>query len=320
MPGVFAIPCEREAFSLVPRKSEGFGLFYRSTDRPDGKLDFRSKWVSKLDVEKRLKIAEEENRSNPIFLMSTCILDGTVTPADFQKDFNEATHRQWYSHKTKHTGLNQLVLCLMNGMWIWCSKSYPAGKYPDLAIHKKEVNDLVKGLKVNREFVLVDLAWNSQEVCKQQLFVFGHKKPRGGELNEEQKKQNDVLGHFRGRIERTFASLKQTFKFTAKRYHGDVTLYNHHFSCCLALHNAARFQENFIKFEKCERDIFASVDDRYVEPECDRRASTGVVDPAEMTDMDASNIFFKHSRSEFPLRISPPPMSAKKAIRNTPLP
>jgi hypothetical protein len=69
-----------------------------------------------LDVEKRLEIAKNNVGDNPLFQFGTCILDGTITPVDFDRSVEGFSHEQWFSYKTKHTGMNQLVCALSNAI------------------------------------------------------------------------------------------------------------------------------------------------------------------------------------------------------------
>jgi hypothetical protein len=86
----------------------------------------------------------------------------------------------------------------MNGWWCYAGDSYPAGKYPDISVHKIEYKDLIKSMKKKDDCVLVDLGWSSREIKEQGIFLFGHKKPRGGKLTHSQIDENNVLGYFRG--------------------------------------------------------------------------------------------------------------------------
>ena len=44
-------------------------------------------------------------------------------------------------------------------------------------------------------------AWASSDMKSSNIFIWGHKKPKRQELSDEQLKENDVVGYFRGKIQ-----------------------------------------------------------------------------------------------------------------------
>ena len=91
-------------------------------------------------------------------------------------------------------------MCLRNGFWCWLSNSYPAAKYPDIVITRHEIKKVRETIKSN-EFILVDKAWASNDMKSSNIFIYGHKKPKGQELSDDQLKENEVVGYFRDKIQ-----------------------------------------------------------------------------------------------------------------------
>jgi hypothetical protein len=81
-----------------------------------------------------------------------------------------------------------------------------------------EVSSITKGLKKGKEFCLVDLAWNSDDVAKSGYFIFGHKKSKGGSLSEHQLRENDVLGYFRGIFFVRYSFFQSYFEFSDTKF------------------------------------------------------------------------------------------------------
>jgi len=86
---------------------------------------------------------------------------------------------------------------------MWLSHTYPAGKFQDITITKKEWNSLKRGFR-SVEHCLADRAWSNESLGDQTFLVSGHIKPKKRELTEQQVAENDVLGHFRGILKKTY--------------------------------------------------------------------------------------------------------------------
>jgi len=85
---------------------------------------------------------------------------------------------------------------LQNGFWCYVGESYPAGKWPDISITKREYPEIKKRIR-HTERRLVDLGWSS-EMANTEFFIFGHKKTKNTNLEDWQIAENKVLGHYRG--------------------------------------------------------------------------------------------------------------------------
>lgn len=102
-------------------------------------------------------------------------------------------------------------MCLANGWWCWVSQSCVASTH-DLTIHRSNVREITAGLKRDREYCLVDLAWKADDIEQARYFIVPHKKPPRGQLTQFQQEENEVIASFRSKfysIRTTICSLTQ---------------------------------------------------------------------------------------------------------------
>jgi len=207
----------------------------------------------------------------------------------------DASKRDWRSFKLRRWSLNTLALRLQNG-WAWCSDSYPAGKYADLSITWREFGNLKRGFKKD-EHVLVDRGWHGDRVHETELLVVGFKKPIGGELEEWQQNENDVLGHFRGLIENDFGDLKNHFKVLQTPYTGDPKYFNLHFRIMLALHNLKRLG-NVLPREQSTYSFSSGQEDRVLMSTHEMYASARIdADITSYKDLPENSSFRRLAKS-----------------------
>jgi hypothetical protein len=119
--------------------------------------------------------------------------------------------KQWYSgKKKKHTIKTQLIVNKANGQII-CT-AHACGKTHDFKLYEESIGSAVGDeIKVEGDSGyqgILKLHKNSQTP---------HKKPRGGELTDEQKSENKAFASKRMLVENIIAKVK-VFKITSNKY------------------------------------------------------------------------------------------------------
>jgi DDE superfamily endonuclease len=136
-------------------------------------------------------------------------LDGTLIHTDRVAMKGPNSADLWWSGKHKHHGGNIQVLSHPDGFPCWASDVRP-GREHDTTCAKK-ARDLVPALEFyEAEYqmpTLTDLGY----VSLSSAIRHPHKKPKGGELTEEQTTYNKVIRAVHAPSERANALLKETF-------------------------------------------------------------------------------------------------------------
>ena len=104
--------------------------------------------------------------------------------------------------------MNTIVVQLMNGYWIACSKSLPALLFPDSKLMKDFFPEF-KAIKHKRDFGITDRKFKKY---REEGFVQGHCKPRHKVLPPSKRKENEKLIEIRKPIEDDFGLLKNRFQ------------------------------------------------------------------------------------------------------------
>ncbi|HEV2636325.1 MAG TPA: transposase family protein [Actinocrinis sp.] len=136
-------------------------------------------------------------------------LDGTLIHTDRLAVKGPNSADLWWSGKHKCHGGNIQVLCLPDGFPIWVSEVRP-GREHDTTCAKAAAGLLpaLEALEAeHRTPTLTDLGYLNLSPA----IRHPHKKPKGGELTEEQKAYNAVIRGVHGIGERANALLKETF-------------------------------------------------------------------------------------------------------------
>ena len=130
------------------------------------------------------------------------IIDGTERPICRPKDKEE--QKQNYSGKKKrHTSKNLAAVAKNKRILVLTPSS--KGKIHDKKIHDQE--DIIGGIP-DEIPVLADLGFQGVQKQYENIHL-PHKKPKGGELTQEQKKENTELAKQRVVCENAFAGVKR---------------------------------------------------------------------------------------------------------------
>jgi len=174
-------------------------------------------WRTLSIVEAFMDEIKFENR-----LKSAIFMDGPDAYCSMHTDSSDfminrpsdsAEAKKHYTYKRRKFAMRYAIAVAANtGDVCWLSSGHPAGSISDLNINRRE--GLVEGLQFF-ERVGADGAY----LCRRDpMYKCPHRKPRGGELTEQQIRENDAFGNYRSIVENVFARVKQFACMTRWRH------------------------------------------------------------------------------------------------------
>lgn len=137
------------------------------------------------------------------------IVDATEQPTQRPKD--EATQKMYYSGKKKRHTLKTQIVVAPDGELMAVSQTVPGSRHD-----KKVYDESGVGDKLNDDEAMMGDS-GFQGIQHQHRAVLPHKKPKGGELTQEQKDHNRRMSQIRVVVEHTIAQIK-IFRVTAAIY------------------------------------------------------------------------------------------------------
>lgn len=149
----------------------------------------------------------------------TAIVDATEQPTQRPQDPDE--QKKYYSGKKKRHTLKTQVVVGPDGELMGYSATVPGAKHDKPLYDESGVSDRLD----DDEAMMGDKGY--QGIQKDSLAILPDKKPKGGELTDEQKVRNRRISHYRIVVENTICQLK-TFRVLAHVYrharesHSDV--------------------------------------------------------------------------------------------------
>ncbi|MED7829063.1 HARBI1 family protein, partial [Streptomyces chiangmaiensis] len=136
-------------------------------------------------------------------------LDGTVIRTDRVAAAGPNKADLWWSGKHKHHGGNVQVIAAPDGWPLWVSPVRPGREHDTTCARAHGLIDALNRLAATLGIpTLTDLGYENAA----DSFRHPIKKPKGGELTEEQRTFNAVIRGIHGVAERANALLKVTFK------------------------------------------------------------------------------------------------------------
>ena len=135
------------------------------------------------------------------------IIDCTEQPV--QRPGDDATQRAHYSGKKKRHTLKTELIVTKDGRIASVSPSHP-GSHHDIRV-RREGPALPEGVRAYG-----DSAYQGYDK-EHKAIDYPYKKPRGGELDEEQKSYNSGLSRFRVRVEHKIGQVKR-FRIVSERF------------------------------------------------------------------------------------------------------
>jgi len=141
------------------------------------------------------------------------LIDATEQPIERPKKGQKA----FYSGKKKRHTVKTEIRAKLKGRITHVSKTRP-GSVHDFALHKKET-PLPPGARA-----YVDLGYQGLDKVHKQTEV-PYKKPKGGELDKDEKLYNRALSRIRIKIENVLAEIKR-FRILSDRYRNKGRRYN----------------------------------------------------------------------------------------------
>jgi hypothetical protein len=169
------------------------------------KQDMCSKWLHVLlpIIEKSLRLYQAERQmhrlGNRLSENETVIAD--CTERSVQRDSNDQEH--FYSGKKKRHTIKNLLLTNMLGIVVFLGPTVEGKK------HDKKIADEQGLAKLEQVRMLLDLGFQGLAIDQSSSKVMPHKKPRNGELSEQQKKENYGVSSVRVRVEHAIGGVKR---------------------------------------------------------------------------------------------------------------
>jgi hypothetical protein len=148
--------------------------------------------------------------------LESLIIDATENQIERPKH----NQKPYYSGKKKRQTIKTEIRVTMEGKILHVSESVP-GSVHDFALLKR-------GEKIPKETrVYVDSGYQGiQDIHRESEYPY--KKPRKGELTDEEKEYNTVLSRFRVKVENVLGDIK-TFRIISDRYRNKLKRFNEKF-------------------------------------------------------------------------------------------
>ena len=147
-----------------------------------------------------------------------------------QRPTDEGEQKDNYSGKKKHHTLKKLIISLFCGYIVFSSHHFSG------SVSDKKVADLEEIKFLIDTFLWTDLGFLGYWSPNIQV-VIPHKKPKGGELTDEQKSENQIIASYRIRNEHAIGGMKRCrIMKDVIRIH-DAEKRDTVFSCCAGIHN-----------------------------------------------------------------------------------
>jgi len=155
------------------------------------------------------------------------IVDGTDVRCWLRRARGEI-RKHWYSYKHKGSSFRIQVAIDLDGHFVWMGEALPA------AIHDKtalEASDFEANLAPG-EHVLADKGYIGINYA-----ICPFKKPRNGQLNENQRLWNQFVNRYRAPIETRFGILKNRFAIVREVFRHQKSLFRSFMGLVMALSN-----------------------------------------------------------------------------------
>lgn len=140
-------------------------------------------------------------------------------PCDYDKQ------RASYSWKHRCTEQKATIIADLEEAMIHFVGQLHEGSVHDKTMFERDFRRAKKQLSENKFFV--DLAYQAVKVfCSQARFILPYKKPKGGELSQDQKRYNRMISPLRVRIEHAIRGFKRYGMFSQRNRTKDLSFFN----------------------------------------------------------------------------------------------
>jgi hypothetical protein len=147
------------------------------------------------------------------------LVDGTLLPC-----WSWRSERALLSGKTRTTGLSIQVACTLSGELVWTSAPVNGNRHDAVVIQESGLFPCINADRFIGDKGYVGLGMATP-----------YKKPKGGKLEDWQKKYNREIARMRAPVERVIANIK-TWRILHTDYRRPLSTFRETISCTLALH------------------------------------------------------------------------------------